>query len=263
MTGLSDTPDMDRYKNILPSGGDTGAGLNLHRRIEFIRKHIDLTNKMILDCGCGSGDYVLKFLEFSPHVYGMEHDAKKVEAFRSRSNRPERVQQGNIEHMNFDDNTFDCVLLNEVLEHVPDDIQALSEILRVLKPRGALVVFAPNRLYPFETHAVTLKFASLKIPYYFPFIPYIPVGLGRRILTYHARNYFPWELRNMITKAGFQVERQTVIWQTFENISGHSPRLIRLISPFLRKVSLTGEKLPLLKFFGVSQAIIARKKAQA
>ncbi len=252
---------MGHYTDILPSGGDTGANLNLNRRFNFILQYVNLAGKMILDCGCGSGDYVLKFLAYSPKVYGIEHELKKVEVFRSRGIRPESVQQGDIEHMNFGDETFDCVLLNEVLEHVPDDLQALKEISRVLKPGGALIVFSPNRLYPFETHAVTLKLASLKIPYFVPFIPYIPLAIGKRVFTYHARNYFPWELRKMLSKTGFQIERQTALWQTFENISGQAPRVIRFLSPFLRKVSWTMEKVPILKLFGVSQAIIARKKA--
>ena len=47
---------------------------------------------------------------------------------------------------------FDLVFSNEVIEHVDDDRATAAEMVRVTKPGGAIVAFAPNRLYPFETH---------------------------------------------------------------------------------------------------------------
>ena len=46
--------------------------------------------------------------------------------------------------MPFNDSTFDIVLCNHVLEHIKKHPQALSEILRVLKPGGLLLVGVPN-----------------------------------------------------------------------------------------------------------------------
>ena len=48
-----------------------------------------------------------------------------------------------ITAMIFDTASFDCVLCSEVLEHIPDDLKALSELRRVLKPGGTLVVTVP------------------------------------------------------------------------------------------------------------------------
>jgi SAM-dependent methyltransferase len=48
-----------------------------------------------------------------------------------------------ITNMIFDTASFDCVLCSEVLEHVPDDLKALSELRRVLKPGGILVITVP------------------------------------------------------------------------------------------------------------------------
>jgi SAM-dependent methyltransferase len=246
-------PNMtSHYQNIQPSGGDTGVPLNINRRLHWIKQHIDLRGKWILDCGCGSGAYVLKFFEFSPYVFGVEYNADKVRAFRSLKIYPEHVSQGTIEKLDFEEGQFDFVLLNEVLEHVSDEVQALDEIYRVLKPSRTLVLFSPNRLYPFETHGCSLKRFGILVPHFFPFIPYIPVGFGNKILNYNARNYFPWELKRKIKQHGFKIQRHTYIWQTFENISGNSPRLLVFMSPFLRRVSFTLEKIPLVNAFGVS-----------
>jgi ubiquinone/menaquinone biosynthesis C-methylase UbiE len=50
-----------------------------------------------------------------------------------------------VQHMPFEDNTFDWVLCNHVLEHVPDDRKAMREILRVLKPSGTAIMQVPLR----------------------------------------------------------------------------------------------------------------------
>ena len=53
------------------------------------------------------------------------------------------VQRVDIEAMPFDDGTFDLVIANHVLEHVDDDLRALREIRRVLRPGGRAVLQTP------------------------------------------------------------------------------------------------------------------------
>ena len=81
--------------------------------------------------------------------------------------------------MDIETESFDLALLNEVLEHVTNETKALQEIWRVLKPKGILIIFSPNRLYPFETHSVYHKRLGRKLPITVPFIPYIPILLAQ------------------------------------------------------------------------------------
>ena len=53
------------------------------------------------------------------------------------------VQQGRVEELPFGDGTFDLALALDVIEHVPDDLAALAELNRVLKPGGTLLVTVP------------------------------------------------------------------------------------------------------------------------
>jgi hypothetical protein len=95
-----------------------------------------------------------------------------------------------------------------------------------------------------------------------PFIPYIPLPIGRRYLRYWARNYWPWELRKLINEAGFVSITNHYVWQTFENISGRQPRLLSRLKPALRSMSYQGENLPGIKAIGaVSQFVSALKPA--
>jgi ubiquinone/menaquinone biosynthesis C-methylase UbiE len=66
-----------------------------------------------------------------------------------------------IHEMPFADNRFDYVLCNHVLEHVRDDIKAMQEITRVLKPGGQAILqvpfFSPVPEHTFEDHTITDK----------------------------------------------------------------------------------------------------------
>jgi SAM-dependent methyltransferase len=48
----------------------------------------------------------------------------------------------------FPENTFDKIVLSEVLEHLPDDLGALREVKRVLKPGGVIAITVPHQDYP-------------------------------------------------------------------------------------------------------------------
>jgi SAM-dependent methyltransferase len=65
-----------------------------------------------------------------------------------------------VQDMPFKENTYDVVICNHVLEHVPDDKKALAEILRILKPGGYAIMQIPadfNRKETFEDNNITDK----------------------------------------------------------------------------------------------------------
>lgn len=247
-----------RALEIEPAGGDTGTPLNLAKRLAVIRRFAgDLRNLRVLDCGCGAGEYVAALGDEGALAFGIEYQEGKLVGagdLRARS-----IANADVQIMPFADEQFDLALLNEVLEHVPDESRSLREIRRVLRPGGRLIVFSPNRLYPFETHGVYLRGSDRRVPHYTPLIPYVPIPLGRLLFDYWARNYWPWELRKLIRSAGFEVVATDFIWQTFENISGHQPGLIRALGPVLRRCCNTLERIRGFRGLGVSQALMARR----
>ena len=142
---------------IQPAGGDTATPLNLSKRIEYILAAVgSLDGSRFIDCGCGRGEYVARLGEAGARAVGIEIEAGKLrDAAGGRA--AARVSQGDIQKLPFRDVSFDLALVNEVLEHVPDDLAGLREVHRVLRPGGQVVVFSPNRLYPFETHGVFVR----------------------------------------------------------------------------------------------------------
>ncbi len=247
-------------EGIEVGGGDTATPLNIEKRVKLISKWLDLSNTRLLDAGCGAGEYVEALGERGASVRGIEYVEAKVHQWSVNHPGDERVQLGNIEKLVFDNEVFDAVLLNEVLEHVPNDRAALGEMYRVLKPGGTLILFSPNRFHPFETHGVySLKTGAYRGQSRTLMLPWIPVALGRRLVRYWARNYWPAELAVLVREAGFHVKYHSYVWQTFENISGKQPEIIRRLAPFLRSIAQYSERLPVFRRLGVSQVIVAER----
>jgi SAM-dependent methyltransferase len=250
------------FTNIRIAGGDTAQPLALAKRLELIRRHLQPEGGRFLDCGCGSGGYVLALVEqMGVDAYGIEFDEIKVTSGRAKRTLEDRIVRGDLQALDFPAGSWDYAMLNEVLEHVPDDRRALAEIHRILKPNGLLFIFSPNRWFPFETHGVRMKRSGRQVPHWVPFIPYIPVRCGRILFDYWARNYWQDELANLAERSGFSMIERSFVWLTFENISGRQPGLIKAASPLLRMISNQLEELPFVKRFGVSQALVCRKVA--
>ena len=100
----------------------------------------------ILDFGCGGGERVYEFRKLG-------FDAVGVDIKLDEENEFLRLMLANDGYrIPFDDETFDFVYSNQVFEHVRDHKTALSEIRRVLKPRGFSLHFFPPKLSPIECH---------------------------------------------------------------------------------------------------------------
>ena len=159
---------------------------------------LQVRGRRVLDCGCGAGDYVLALAAARRRRVGHRISREKL------ANAPApvvgRVSVGDLHHIALRDGSVDVALLNEVLEHVPDDRRALREVHRVLRPGGVLLIFSPNRRYPFETHGAYVKGSTRRIPHYVPLIPYVPLPLARTVVDFWARNYWPGELRRLVQK---------------------------------------------------------------
>lgn len=98
-----------------------------------------------LDVGCGKGEvgYTLIKRKISKHVYGVDVDEEALKVARKRGISTCRVDLSS-EKLPFSDEFFDVVLCLDVIEHVVDVDNVMSEIRRVLKPNGILIISTPN-----------------------------------------------------------------------------------------------------------------------
>jgi len=253
--------DSRSYKITRIAGGDTSQPLAMEKRLTVLSRYLKSASGRFLDCGCGCGAYVLALVErFGLDAHGIEYEEAKVKTAHLNPALRERVMQGDLEAIQLPSGSWDYAMLNEVLEHVPDDRKALEEIHRVLKPGGMLFIFSPNRWFPFETHGVRLNSSGRGIPNWTPFIPYLPLRFGMTFLRYGARNYWQGELARLVTSAGFTIIERTFVGLTFEGGSGQLPGLLNAVRPTLRLVANGLERVPLLKRFGLSQVLVCRSQ---
>ncbi len=102
----------------------------------------------VLDVGCGTGTLALEVQQrvgATGRAFGVDPGAQQIARARSKAARralPIEFKIGVIEHLDFPDQTFDAVVSTLMMHHLPDDLkrQGLSEIARVLKPGGRLVI---------------------------------------------------------------------------------------------------------------------------
>ncbi len=220
------------------------------RRLDLIRRYAPLEGARILDIGCGLGVYVRKFREFSDRVCGIDIDAKRL---REGAKTTPGLMLAVGENLPFPDNSFDVVVLNEVIEHVRDDRETMGEAFRVIRPGGHIVVYAPNRLYPFETHGIYLgkRFVFGNIP----FVNWLPSPLRNRLVP-HARAYTKSGIRRTYRDLSAHVDVESYVYPGFDNIVARRKRLGRL----LRAVLYRAERTP-LKVFGLSHFVVLEKPA--
>ena len=218
------------------------------RRLDLIRDYVPLENKRILDVGCGLGMYVEKFRRFSDDVYGVDIDPDKV---KQAQERLPNISLSPAEELPFKDRSFDVVMLHEVIEHVVDDKRTIAEALRVLDVGGSLIIYAPNRLYPFETHGVFFRGQ-----YHFGVIPlvnYLPDPLRDRFCP-HVRVYTGRGIKKLFDGMPVRFVARTHIYPGFDNIVATRPTLGR----FVQRTRDVLEKTP-FRAFGISHFVVAQR----
>lgn len=208
------------------------------RRLEMITKAAgERIRGRILENGCGVGMYVEHLTPFGGKIIGLEYDFERAAEAGSRS---KRTLNAAGESLPLPSGTFDLILSHEVLEHVQDDSQAVHEMVRVLKPGGRVVIFVPNRAYPFETHGIywkgQYKFGNI------PLVNYLPRA-WRDKLAPHVKVYSKLDAGKLFDGLPVKFIERTVIFGAYDSIIarfGAFGKMLRGILQFLEKTPLKG-----------------------
>ena len=159
----------------------------------------------ILDVGCGNGRNLIPFLKNDFKGVGLDFSKqmlKNAEVLMKKNNVFGRVElkQGEMQKLPFVDNSFDYVTSIASLHHMhkSEAYGAINEIKRVLSKRGIALVVVWNKLQP----RFILRGKEV----------FIPWKLGREAHDRYYYLYTPWELKRMITQAGFQIMESSPIF---------------------------------------------------
>ncbi len=200
----------------------------------FIRQYVELRAKRILDVGCGLGMYVSQFRQFSDDVYGVDIDPDKIA--RASEWLP-NLRVSPAEELPFGDASFDLILLND----------------RVLAPGGHIVVYAPNRLYPFETHGFFFA-GKYHGPCNLPILANWVPNFVRDYFAPHVRIYTQKEVKQLFDGLNVEFVAESHIFPGCDNWAERG-----LMGRLFRDLMHLAENSPLRRF-GISHFIVARKR---
>jgi len=168
--------------------------------VERICTTLNEPSPRILDVGCGTGAN-LKMLAAHGRAEGVDISSQAVEFCRQRG--LDSVKLGAIEHLPYDDGSFELVTALDVIEHLDDDVAGLREMRRVLRRDGRLLLFVPAFMFLWGV---------------------------QDDVSNHRRRYTLPSLLKAVEAAGFSVE-----WSSYANISFFLPVLVvRSVMRWLR-----------------------------
>lgn len=161
---------------------------------DVLKKNLPHLRGTLLDAGCGQMPYRSYILNHSgvTNYVGLDIETAKI---YSEEVKPDVTWDGNV--IPFEDNSFDCAIATEVLEHVPDTLRYLNEIHRVLKPEGTFFFTTPF-LWPLH-----------EIPY-------------------DEYRFTPFALARLLREAGF-------VDSAIESLGGWNASLAQMLGLWLRR----------------------------
>jgi SAM-dependent methyltransferase len=153
--------------------------------VEDICRRVTDRRPRILDVGCGTGANLLLLSKYGD-AEGVDISEDALAFCRERGLN--KVRLGEAEKLPYEDGTFDLVTALDVVEHLDDDCAGLTEMRRVLRPGGRVLLFVPTFMFLW--------------------------GLQDDVSN-HRRRYRLPQLRRVLEQAGFEIERTTYANITF------------------------------------------------
>lgn len=152
---------------------------------------------LVLDMGAGAGRHAFEVFKRGAHIVALDYGFGELpevlgllgamsEAREAPTGTAAGVVNGDGTRLPFPDDTFDLVICSEVMEHIPDDAAAASELARVLKPGGRLAVTVPTWLPEKICWALSEEYHA----------PFVPGG--------HVRIFTEASLRRRFRDAGLR-----------------------------------------------------------
>ena len=175
-TKFTDPIDGKSFKSMLPYGYETQRNnvlspstlslerhrllwLYLNEETDFFKSELvsdsSFTNTKKIKLRDAETNAALKVLHFAPEqaFYKLFRNQKNLDYTTTDLFSPLADVKADICDLPFQDNQYDVILCNHVLEHIPDDTKAMQELYRVLKPGGMAILQIPQDLSRATTFA--------------------------------------------------------------------------------------------------------------
>jgi len=145
---FTDPIDGKSFKIFLPYGYGTQRNNVLSPSTLSLERHRLLWLYLQNETDFFSAKEKKKVLHFAPEqaFYSLFRNQKNIDYTTTDLFSPLADVKADICNLPFQDNQYDVILCNHVLEHIPDDTKAMQELFRVLKPDGMAILQIPQDL---------------------------------------------------------------------------------------------------------------------
>jgi ubiquinone/menaquinone biosynthesis C-methylase UbiE len=201
-------------------------------RVRWITSYLkDVRGKQLLDAGCGIGYFSQAARGEGARVVSLDFSPAALRVYRKRGGADATLAVGSVEELPFPDASFDFAMAIDVIEHLYHPRLLLSEMFRVVKPGGRVIVETDNESTFFTRRGFRRVNNWLQAR----------TDLGRRLAkirteipstSLHVETFDFKSLRRALEEAGFKIAR----WETFPYLPVPS-RDALLRFPLLRPIS--------------------------
>lgn len=220
------------------------------RRLQMIREAAgERVHGKVFEIGVGLGAYLSRLAQDAQQAVGLDVEHERTLETHQHVNQ---VICGVGEFLPFPQNSFDLIFSNEVLEHVQDDRKSVQEMVRAVKPGGRIVIFCPNRGYPYETHGIfwrgNYRFGNI------PLVNYLPTS-WRNKLAPHVRAYTKNQLKQLFKDLPVKFIQRSIVFGAYDNIIARRPGLGKILRGFLQFLEKTPFQVLGLSHFWVVEKL--------
>ena len=131
--------------------------------IEYINKRNNERGRLF-EIGCGEGGFIKACQQDGWQVYGLDISAECV-AYAKNTHKLDNVFVGDFLEFEIEDAQFDVVIMNHLIEHLPDPRSNFEKIHRILKPGGILCISTPN-IRSFQVKIFGKYWMALFVPFH-------------------------------------------------------------------------------------------------
>jgi len=103
-------------------------------------------NGKVLDIGCGPCELLIKATKLGYNITGLEvspNNIKEARKLAEASSTIINLVEGSIENLPFKENSFDTIIMGDVIEHLFFPVESIQTVLKILKPEGKLIITTP------------------------------------------------------------------------------------------------------------------------
>ena len=153
--------DEERIKAVFKDVPVAWQALSAREKVALDMVKVIAPRGRLLDVGCYTGSFMAQVNSLYPEidVWNVDYYQDNISIARLLyPNQSDRFSQMSVYSLEFEDASFDCVTLREVLEHLDRPVDAIREINRVLRSNGYLILTTPNA----NSQAYRLFFTRIK-----------------------------------------------------------------------------------------------------